>query len=329
MRRGRVVLLALLGVVAVVVVAVAAWAASLEARMRDPEVVTEELNESLVEREEPSDPYYALLMGTDGRSGDTEYRADSIILARVDPARKRVTLLSIPRDTRIVWQGSVLKMGEVHAYAGAAGMVQAVSELCGVQISHYAEVNFNGLKDITDAVGGVTVDVDQDMWDAIHFKKVTELSAGVQTLDGNEALFYVRCRYFPDGDYTRMRHQRTFVKALIGKIMETADPATLFSLVNACADMVVTDLSVTDIVGLATEMIGMDVNHGIYMAHVPSEAAEIDGISYVVADEGSLRVMMTIIDAGADPSVLEDDAEAGQEPGEGAVAAQPVIAAVM
>ena len=212
----RALLTTLLSVVVMAIAAAALWMVSVQTRLNNPRVINNDLRSSLKEQPVNSDPYYVLLLGTDGRPGETEYRADSIILARVDPAQKRVTLLSIPRDTYVTWKGSQMKINAVHFYDGAAGMVQIVNELCGVKISHYAEVNFDGLAGITNAVGGVTVDVDQYMRDTENFSGVTELYAGRQTLNGEQALFYTRCRYaFADSDYTRMRHQRTFIKALL------------------------------------------------------------------------------------------------------------------
>lgn len=309
-RRKSLAVRSVIGVLALALVgcgvALATWLARLDSRMNNSQVVTAELKQALVERSAPSDPYYVLLMGTDGRPGETSYRADSIILTRVDPKQKQVTLMSIPRDSKVEWKGSTVKINAVHAYDGAAGMVEMVSELCGVPISHYAEVNFDGLAGITDALGGVTVYVDQDMSDPYHFDEVTELSEGEHTLNGAEALFYTRCRYFPDGDYTRMNHQRTFVKAMIGQIMSTYDPVRLASLVDACADMLITDLSVGDIVGLATEMVGIDGETGIRMAYAPSAPQDIDGVSYVILHEGKLAEMMGLIDSGQDPAPLNE-----------------------
>ncbi len=90
-----------------------------------------------------------LLLGTDGRPGKTAYRTDSIILARIDPTGKQVTLISVPRDTKVEYKGSTMKINAVFTYgasddgSGAEEMVQAVNELCGVEISQYAEINFD------------------------------------------------------------------------------------------------------------------------------------------------------------------------------------------
>ena len=316
----RALLTTLLSVVVVAIAAAALWMVSVQTRLNNPRVINNDLRSSLKEQPVNSDPYYVLLLGTDGRPGETEYRADSIILARVDPAQKRVTLLSIPRDTYVTWKGSQMKINAVHFYDGAAGMVQVVNELCGVKISHYAEVNFDGLAGITNAVGGVTVDVDQYMRDTENFSGVTELYAGRQTLNGEQALFYTRCRYaFADSDYTRMRHQRTFIKALLSQVLSSGDPVKIASIINSVADMVVTDLSVSDAISLASQMVGLNAESGIYTAYVPSTPETIGEQSYVIADDDALAEMMKLIDQGKDPSKLNDktDAEADKEAGEG------------
>ena len=293
--------------------AAALWINGVQNRMNNRQVITPELQQSLASSSddntpaEPNDPYYVLLLGTDGRPGETDYRADTIILARIDPPNKRVTLLSIPRDTMVEWKGKTMKINGVHTYDGAAGMVQIVSEKCGVQISHYAEIAFDGLSTLTDAMGGVTVDVDQHIKDTENFDDVTELQPGVQTLNGAQALFYCRCRHFPDGDYTRMRHQRTFIKAMLNQLLATDDPTKIVSLVDATADVISTDLSVSDIVTLASEMVGMDTESDIYTAYVPSEPKDVDGVAYVVADWDALTDMMKVIDAGEDPSSFDEN----------------------
>lgn len=316
----RALLTTLLSIVVMTVVAAVLWTVSVQIRLNNPRVINDDLRSSLKEQSVNSDPYYVLLLGTDGRPGETEYRADSIILARVDPVQKRVTLLSIPRDTYVTWKGSQMKINAVHFYDGAAGMVQIVNELCGVKISHYAEVNFDGLAGITNAVGGVTVDVDQYMRDTENFSGVTELYAGRQTLNGEQALFYTRCRYaFVDSDYTRMRHQRTFIKALLSQILSSGDPVKIASIINSVADMVVTDLSVSDAISLASQMVGLNAESGIYTAYVPSTPETIGDQSYVIADDDALAEMMKLIDQGKDPSKLNDktDAEADKEAKEG------------
>ena len=147
-RRGRTVrrvaLIAVLGVLLSATTAAGLWFATIMGKLGDSNVITNNLRQILVDTDEAKDPFYVLLLGTDGRPGEDTYRADSIILARIDPTQKQATLISVPRDTKVVYKGETMKINACHTVGGAEAMVQAVNELCGVQISHYAEVSFDG-----------------------------------------------------------------------------------------------------------------------------------------------------------------------------------------
>ncbi|MBM6908190.1 LCP family protein [Collinsella intestinalis] len=307
-RRGRVIrrglLIGVLGVLLVGVVTAGAWVTSLMSRLNDGEVITSDLLATLTDSDVTREPFYMLLLGTDGRPGEETYRTDSIILARVDPTDKEVTLISIPRDTAYVYQGSTVKINAVFSYGGSDDMVQAVNDLCGVQISEYAEINFDGLKALVDAVGGIDIYVPEgDGVDDSEAGPVV-IEPGQQHMDGEAALTFCRARHqFADGDYTRMRHQRMVLGALAEKILNNLDVTTVPALMNQLADMVKTSLNVTDIVSLINAMHGMDVDN-MYSANLPSWAGEdtyINGQSFVFVDETALAEMMARVDAGEDP----------------------------
>ena len=76
----------------------------------------EELQSVLVDQAAPEEPFYMLLLGCDGRPGESAYRSDTIILVRVDPVNKTVTMLSIPRDTMVTYKGSTMKINAAHFY---------------------------------------------------------------------------------------------------------------------------------------------------------------------------------------------------------------------
>lgn len=307
-RRGRVIrrglLIGVLGVLLVGVVTAGAWVTSLMSRLNDGEVITSDLLATLTDSDVTREPFYMLLLGTDGRPGEETYRTDSIILARVDPTDKEVTLISIPRDTAYVYKGSTVKINAVFSYGGSDDMVQAVNDLCGVQISEYAEINFDGLKALVDAVGGIDIYVPEgDGVDDPEAGPVV-IEPGQQHMDGEAALTFSRARHqFADGDYTRMRHQRMVLGALAEKILNNLDVTTVPALMNQLADMVKTSLNVTDIVSLINAMHGMDVDN-MYSANLPSWAGPdtyINGQSFVFVDETALAEMMARVDAGEDP----------------------------
>ena len=305
-RRGkrirRVVLCTILGVLVAGITASGLWVANLASKLNNGEVITSSLLSTLADSEVTQDPFYVLLLGTDGRPGDESYRSDSIILARVDPTEKQVTLISIPRDTKVTYNGTIMKINATHAYDGAEGVVTAVNELCGVEISHYAEINFTGMETLIDAVGGIDINATDGVDDPEAGAVVIE--PGQQHMDGATALTYCRARHqYTDGDYTRMRHQRQVLGALANTMLNNLDVSKIPSILESLSDMVITDMSVQDIVSLVNAMRGMNTDN-IWSANLPSWAGEdtyIDGQSYVFVYEDALKEMMERVDAGEDP----------------------------
>lgn len=313
-RRGKIIRRSLVCTLLLMLVtagtAAALWFNSIVARLNDAGIITDELRAVLVDSDVTREPFYMLLLGTDGRPGESTYRTDSIILARVDATTQQVTLISIPRDTKVVYNGSTMKINAVFTYGqiddgnGAEEMVEAVNELCGVEISEYAEINFQGMENLIDAVGGIDLYIPEG--DAVEGDSHLDVDvpAGQQHLDGEHALAFARSRYlFADGDYTRMRHQRMVLGALADKILNNLDIGTIPAILDSLADMVHTSLSVDEILSLVSAMRGMDTD-SMYSANIPSWAGEdtyIDGQSYVFVYEDELAAMMERVDAGEDP----------------------------
>ena len=256
-------------------------------------------------------PFYMLLMGTDGsaerdESGDfgDSYRTDSIMLARIDPVNKKVTLVSLHRDTMIDYgdEYGVNKLNAAHVFGGPELSVKTVSKLAGVDISHYAEINFDGFREIVDALGGVEVDVPMTIDDE---DAGGHLDAGLQTLNGDQALILCRARHAYDeigpGDEYRAANQR-LVMAAIAKKLLSADVATMASTVQTLSKYVTTDLGVTDIIGLAQNMQGLDPSTDIYSAMEPTTSKYIDGVWYEVNNTEEWKAMMKRVDAGLSPT---------------------------
>ncbi len=293
-------------VVAVIVVllvatatALAMWVSSVNERLRGDDA--EKVSDVLVAREE-SEPFYMMLIGSDARADDSSMgaRSDTNIVVRVDPENNQLTLVSIPRDTMIELDGyGTQKFNAAYAYEGAAGAIREASELLGVDISHYAEVNFEMLEGLVDAIGGVDVVVESTIDDSDAGDVVIE--AGEQHLDGEAALVFARSRSYVDGDFTRTYNQRLLVAAIVEKVLSLS-VTDLPGVVQSAAECVTTDLTITDIIALALEFKNADGDLTIYSAMVPSTTGTVGGISYVFTDEETLAEMMAVVDAGGDPS---------------------------
>ena len=305
-RRGRVfkrgLLIALVAVLLSGVGAAGLWLSQVLGNLGGNGYINNQLRQILVDSDVATEPFYMLLLGTDGRPGEEQYRSDSIILARIDPIEKRAMLISIPRDTKVVFKGSTMKINATHYYDGPEGVVSAVNELCGIQISHYAEINFEGMQQLIDAVGGIDINATEGVDDPKHLE--IKIEPGQQHMDGATALTYARARYqYADGDFTRMRHQRQVLGALANKILNELDPGSIVKTIDSVSKMVLTDLGPSDIVSLANAMRGMDTD-GIVSANLPSYADEttmVNGQSYVFVREDELATMMEAINRGEDP----------------------------
>ncbi len=288
----------------------AAWAyiSQVDNSLRDD--LDADLLNSLAVTDSPSDPFYMLLIGADKSQDRDEsgeyggsYRTDSMILARVDPKEKEVTLISIPRDTQVDIPGhGTQKINAAYAFGGASLAVDTVSELAGVPISHYAEIDFDGFKAVVDALGGIEVDVPMEINDDMAGGHV---DAGLQTLNGEQALILCRSRHNYDdignGDAIRAANQRLVLSAIMEKVMNS-DVATITNTVGTLANYVTTDFSVAGLVGLAQSMIGIDVANNVYTAAVPTTSVYENDLWWEILDEDAWQKMMDRVKQGLSPT---------------------------
>lgn len=263
-------------------------------------VDTSGLENVLVERTSEGDPFYVLLMGTDGREGESTFRSDTIILARVDPTNRQVTLISIPRDTYVDLAGyGPNKINAARAYGGPELAVSTVASFAGVDISHYIEVSFDGFDAIVDSLGGVEINVPQAFYDDYLDEG---LEAGDQVLNGDQALVFCRSRHpFANGDFARSEHQRMFIIALAKQIL-ASDAVTMANTLTTISQYVSTDMSLTEIISLASQLKGLNVDTSVYSAVVPSNTQTIDGASYVITETSEWQTMMERVDMGLSPT---------------------------
>lgn len=270
----------------------------------------DEINDVLVKTTSFDEPFYMMLIGSDARADDESMgaRSDTNIVVRVDPTTNSATLVSIPRDTMINIDGyGYCKFNAAYSYGGAALAIKEASELLGVNISHYAEVDFDSLIGLVNTVGGVDVTVDQRINDpdadgsVIGQKKII-IEAGEQHMDGETALVFARSRAYADGDFTRTANQRKLIAALAEKIL-SMPLAKLPGIVQTAAGSITTDLSVTDLYSLATQFQdGGELSMTSCM--VPSITGMYKSASYVFCDENALATMMRTIEAGGDASEI-------------------------
>lgn len=168
-----------------------------------------------------------LLVGTDAGlldgGGTMPARSDVLMLFSFNPKTNETAVVSIPRDTLVYLEGvGYERINASHVFGGVEMTISAVEELLSTQIHYYAKINFQGFKTLIDSIGGVPIDVEidmfyEDLYDVPPLK--IDLKAGKQTLNGEEAVQYVRYRN-ETGDIGRVERQQKFMAALIKQLLK-------------------------------------------------------------------------------------------------------------
>lgn len=190
-------------------------------------------------------PRYVLLLGVDERMDDVG-RSDTMILARIEGGNVR--LLAIPRDTmvRIPGRGTD-KANAAYAYGGADLAKQTVTALTGLPVDYYVKLNLKGFRHLVDLMGGVEYTVEKRMYYVDPYDDlVINLQPGPQVLDGEKAEQYVRFRYDPDGDVSRVRRQQTFIKAVFQQALSARNLTRLPNMAYTALQYVETDVPLAE-----------------------------------------------------------------------------------
>lgn len=221
--------------------------------------------------EKPTSAMNLLLVGSDNRQGLTKdqirelwvggtdiaagARSDTMLLVHISKNRDSAVIVSLPRDSLVTIPEHVSsadstkivparqnKLNAAFSFGGAPLLIETLEGETGLRIDHYIEINYLGFTNIIDALGGIDVCVKKDINDS---KSALKLSAGLQTLDGIQALKYVRTRQFDGlGDIGRMKRQQEFMSAVLRKATSTGtllNPVKLVSFLNAAIKTVTTD----------------------------------------------------------------------------------------
>lgn len=266
-----------------------------------------------------------LLVGSDSREGLTKaerkelhtgkdegsQRTDTIMIIHLDDSGKP-TLVSLPRDSyvtipaHIALDGSSIedrknKINTAYGKGGAPLLVETVERNTGLHIDHYMEVGFKGIRDITDAVGGVNMCIPADVTDE---NSGLSLLAGCQELDGVNALAYVRMRYAdPKGDLGRIERQQQFLSSVMKKAATPAvllNPISMWKLVDAGTASVNVGEgdSVFDLAALARAMRSLSNGNGtLTTVPVSQTDANTAAGSSVIWDDAAARELFVSLGA--------------------------------
>jgi len=223
-----------------------------------------------------------LLIGADLRPDQNTYSTDTIILASIDPETKRTSLLSIPRDSRVKIPGhGYVKITEVVLRSDLETLQKTVEELTGEEVKGYIQTDFQGFKQIINTLGGITVDVEKNMYYETGDIEdgVINLRKGEQVLDGSKALQYARFRHDALADISRTARQQVVLKAVADETFQLSTIPKLPRIIPQLMNAVETNLSSKDILSLAKVAVGFKTEN-IVTQTLPGSFLDLDGISY-------------------------------------------------
>lgn len=248
-------------------------------------------------------------------------RTDVIFVVHYDSARESLSLVSMPRDTRVSpcqkvqanWDAAgksypnVMKLNAIHSYSpkdtACENTVLQLEDMLGISIDHYVKVNFEAFRSIVDAVGGVEVDVPQDMyWDMSDTGDIKiNLKKGLQHLDGEKAEQLVRFRRYAEGDVARIQVQQLFLKALAEKVLSTESIVkNLPEYIEVMYKYVETDLRLTDALKYANYITKIDMDK-ISMETLPGVGQYVGNVSYFIHDAAETVEMVDRVFYNVEP----------------------------
>ena len=226
----------------------------------------------------------------------TGMRTDTMILCKYNYETAEITMLSIPRDSRVNIRGirSMEKINHAHSYGGPILAVQTVKDFLGVDLEYYVTVDYYAVKEIVDAIGGVELDVPQRMYYSDPTDKpplLIDLYPGLQTLDGDKALQYLRFRSYPEGDIGRVKAQQYFMKEFIKQALQPKNITKIPKMVQTYFNYVDTNIPITAALKALPKLKDIDFEN-IKMATVPGEGRDIGPQNYYIPYEEQTRQLV-------------------------------------
>lgn len=263
------------------------------------------------------DPISILFLGLDTRDKNLSGRTDAMVLATFNPDEKTIKMVNIPRDSyvEIVGRGTWDKINHAHAFGGVDMTIDTVENLLDIPVDYFVTLNFDAFMKIIDELGGIEVNSPMTFTEKDNATYGTiVIEEGPQTLNGQEALAYVRMRkQDPKGDLGRGERQKEVIKAIIEKGASFSTITRFGSLLDSLENNLHTNFTFGDILSMhsyATELGNIDslsfegenfYNNGIYYYKLHDES--VDEISTALQVHLGLK----------DPSTLPQQADDNDE----------------
>ena len=221
---------------------------------------------------------------------------DTMLLVRFDPQNKKLSVLSIPRDTRTYVEGrGEVKINEANFYGGPASSAKSVSGLLGgVGIDRYVTVNVQGIKSLVDALGGITLNVPKDMKYTDESQHLyIDLKAGKQLLNGEQIVQYLLYRHDDLGDIGRVQRQQLLMRAFVEEQVNVGLLSRMPKILSVIQSYLDTNLSIEELVALAGFSTQID-RASVQMLMVPGKFSDTKDYkaSYWLPDQNAIQTLV-------------------------------------
>ena len=239
-----------------------------------------------------------LLVGVDDNGSKTDpwrgSRTDTIIILNIDPKSKSINAISVPRDSKVYLPGDygIQKINSAHAIGGIEMTKRTLEKTLGIKINHYVMVHDEAVAKIVDAIGGIPIYVEKNMFYNDYAGNLhVSLTKGLNVLDGHNAVGYLRFRKDGLGDIGRTQRQQFFLKALMEKLQTPKTLAKLPEILDAATTYVKTDMSFYEISQFAAMAKSLDPEK-IEFATLPGAPNKHGYISYWILDPEKTQDMI-------------------------------------
>lgn len=267
--------------------------------------------EKTSEAVEKLEPFSVLLMGVDTgtaeRSSTWEGNSDSMIVVTVNPDTQKITMTSLERDILVRLKGpesnpqngQEAKLNAAYAAGGAQMAMMTIEEMLDIDIDYYMQINMQGLVDLVNAVGGITVTNSFDFPISIAQNEpnyTATVEPGTHLINGDQALVYARMRYDdPEGDYGRQKRQREVIQKVMQKVLKLGSSVTSYKkILKAVAGNMQTDIKINSAT-IPRLLRYTDAAKQIKEYQLRGEDANIGGGSYQIPTAKSLLTTQNTI----------------------------------
>lgn len=302
------IIIALVAVVAAIVSATYSSSVSSKMALGDDAAAS-----ALVAPASDSDAYYVLIAADLQSSDQTGYDgASALDLVRIDPNGPSVALLGIPGNLQTTLpDGEVAAIGSEQPAGGDEGLIKEVADYVGVDIAHYVKVDSAGLSAIVDDLGGIDVDVPEEVDDPNI--TTTYLAAGQQTLDGQQAVALATAANYSDGSTRKAQNNMLVLQSIVSKLSALSGLDQKVAL-DHLADNIKTDYTADGLSDVLQRLSGFNESTAISCTVPGSDSRNDDDMVEFYSSSSSWSKVQAAFTSGQDPAAATAAAVAQVDP---------------